>query len=97
MIGGKPGVASRQGEKRDQAAAISIGHHAAVRAVARRLRLESAQSEEIMQEPGPFVDHSTIHRWVIKLVPVLEEAFRKRNRKRGIGAVVKSWRLDEPI
>jgi putative transposase len=53
--------------------------------------------EEIMQEPGPFVDHSTIHRWVIKLVPVLEEAFRKRNRKRGIGAVVKSWRLDEPI
>src|ERR1035441_8172296 len=51
--------------------------------------------EEIMQERGLFIDHSTIHRWVIKLVPVLEEAFRKRKRKRGLGAVGKSWRLDE--
>jgi putative transposase len=54
--------------------------------------------EEIMQERGVrgvFVDHSTIHRWVIKLVPVLKEAFRKRKRKRGIGAVGKSRRLDE--
>src|ERR1039457_4163417 len=51
--------------------------------------------EEMMQERGVFVDHSTIHRWVVKLVPVLEEAFRKRKRKRGIGAVGKSWRLDE--
>jgi putative transposase len=51
--------------------------------------------EEMMQERGVFVDHSTIHRWIIKLVPVLEEAFRKRKRKRGIGAVGKSWRLDE--
>ena len=51
--------------------------------------------EEMMQERGLFVDHSTIHRWVIKLVPVLQEAFRKRKRKRGIGAIGKSWRLDE--
>src|ERR1035438_7157815 len=51
--------------------------------------------EEMMQERGLVVDHSTIHRWVIKLVPVLQEAFRKRKRKRGIGAVGKSWRLDE--
>src|SRR5664279_1348945 len=51
--------------------------------------------EEMMQERGLFVDHSTIHRWLIKLVPVLEEAFRIRKRKRGIGAVGKSWRLDE--
>src|ERR1700686_399126 len=51
--------------------------------------------EEIMQERGLFVDHSTIHRWIIKLTPVLEEAFRKRKRKRGIGSVGKSWRLDE--
>jgi hypothetical protein len=27
--------------------------------------------EEMMQECGVFVDHSTIHRWLIKLVPVL--------------------------
>jgi putative transposase len=51
--------------------------------------------EEMMRERGLFVDHSTIHRWVMKLIPVLEEAFRKRKRKRGIGAVGKSWRLDE--
>ena len=51
--------------------------------------------EEMMQERGLFVDHSTIQRWVIKLVPVLQEAFRKRKRKQGIGAVGKSWRLDE--
>jgi len=51
--------------------------------------------EEMMQERGVFVDHSTIHRWVIKLTPVLEDAFRKRKRKRGIGAVGDSWRLDE--
>jgi len=51
--------------------------------------------EEMMQERGAFVDHSTIHRWVVKLVPVLERALRKRKRKRGIGAVGKSWRLDE--
>jgi transposase-like protein len=25
--------------------------------------------EEMMQERGVFVDHSTIHRWVIKLTP----------------------------
>jgi putative transposase len=53
--------------------------------------------EEMMQERGVFVDHSTIHRWLIKLVPVLEEAFRKRKRKRGIGAVGKSWKLDESV
>jgi len=51
--------------------------------------------EEMMQERGVFVDHSTIHRWILKLTPVLEDAFRKRKRKRGIGAVGKSWRMDE--
>lgn len=51
--------------------------------------------EEMMQERGVSVDHSTIHRWIIKLTPVLEEVFRKRKRRRGIGAVGKSWRLDE--
>jgi len=51
--------------------------------------------EEMMLERGVFVDHSTIHRWVLKLTPVLEEAFRKRKRKRGVGSVSDSWRLDE--
>src|ERR1700677_175726 len=51
--------------------------------------------EEMMQERGVSIDHSTIHRWISKLTPVLEEAFRKRKRKRGVGAVGDSWRLDE--
>jgi predicted RNase H-like nuclease (RuvC/YqgF family) len=42
--------------------------------------------EEMMQERGVFVDHSTIHRWIIKLTPVLEEAFRKRKRRRAASA-----------
>src|ERR1035438_2660773 len=44
VIGGKPCVAYGQCEKRDQAAAISIGHHAAMRQVVHRLPVESAQS-----------------------------------------------------
>jgi putative transposase len=51
--------------------------------------------EEMMQERGITVDHSTVHRWVIKLTPVLETAFRKRKKKHGRGGVSDSWRLDE--
>lgn len=46
--------------------------------------------EEMMQERRVFVDHSTVHRWALKLLPVLEAVFRKRKRPVG-----KSWRLDE--
>ena len=46
--------------------------------------------EEMMAERGIAVDHSTVHRWVIKLVPLLEKTFRKHKR-----AVGKSWRMDE--
>ncbi|KVN38744.1 integrase, partial [Burkholderia ubonensis] len=46
--------------------------------------------EEMMAERGVSVDHSTVHRWAIKLLPVLEKAFRQR--KRSVG---KSWRMDE--
>ncbi|MGC3029255.1 IS6 family transposase [Burkholderia sp. DN3021] len=46
--------------------------------------------EEMMAERGVSVDHSTVHRWVIKLLPVLEKAFRRRKRPVG-----KSWRMDE--
>ena len=51
--------------------------------------------EEMMHERGVPVDHSTIHRWIIKLTPVLEKAFRRHKRKRGFGAVGTSWRMDE--
>ena len=46
--------------------------------------------EEMMQERGVFVDHSTVHRWAIKMVPVLAAIFR--SRKRPVGS---SWRMDE--
>jgi putative transposase len=51
--------------------------------------------EEMMQERGITVDHSTVHRWVIKLTPILEATFRKRKKKHGRGGVCDSWRLDE--
>ena len=33
--------------------------------------------EEMMSERGIVVDHSTLHRWVIRLVPLLDKAFRR--------------------
>jgi len=32
--------------------------------------------EEMMAERGIEVDHSSVHRWLIKLLPVFEKAFR---------------------
>jgi putative transposase len=46
--------------------------------------------EEMMAERGVFVDHATIHRWALKIVPVLVKVFRGRERRVG-----KSWRMDE--
>ena len=46
--------------------------------------------EEMMHERGVTLDHSTIHRWTLRLMPVLERTFRKRK-----AIVGKSWRMDE--
>ncbi|WP_121317670.1 IS6 family transposase [Paraburkholderia sp. RAU2J] len=46
--------------------------------------------EEMMAERGMAVDHSTVLRWAIKLLPVLEKAFRRCKRPVG-----KNWRMDE--
>src|SRR5450759_4665677 len=48
--------------------------------------------EEMMQERGVFVDHPTVHRWGIKMVPVLAAVFRRRKRAVGL-----SWRMDESV
>ena len=48
------------------------------------------QLEEMMQERGVEVDHSSLNRWVLRFTPLLEQAFRKRKR-----AVGTSWRVDE--
>ncbi len=46
--------------------------------------------EEMMEERGVSVDHSTVNRWAIKFFPLLEKIFRKH--KRAVGG---SWRMDE--
>ena len=46
--------------------------------------------EHMMAERGISVDHSTVHRWALKLLPVLEKAFRRCKRPVG-----RSWRMDE--
>ena len=46
--------------------------------------------EEMMQERGVSVDHSTVNRWAIRFLPLLEKVFRKHKRPVGV-----SWRMDE--
>ncbi|PTQ86091.1 transposase-like protein [Nitrosomonas ureae] len=43
-----------------------------------------------MEERGVTVDHSTVSRWAIRFLPLLEKIFRKY--KRPVGG---SWRMDE--
>jgi transposase-like protein len=52
--------------------------------------LSTRHVEELMEERGVEVDHSTINRWVIKYSPLLEAAFHRRKRP-----VWVSWRMDE--
>src|SRR5438094_6957556 len=52
--------------------------------------LSTRHVEELMEERGVEVDHSTINRWVIKYSPQLEEAFHRRKRP-----VWVSLRMDE--
>jgi putative transposase len=46
--------------------------------------------EEMMAERGIGVDHSTIHRWVVRFSPVLVKSFNLRKR-----AVTGKWYADE--
>ncbi|MDH6232249.1 hypothetical protein M2281_002847 [Mesorhizobium soli] len=46
--------------------------------------------EEMMAERGIRVDHSTIHRWVVRFSPLLLEGFNQRKR-----AVTDKWHVDE--
>jgi transposase-like protein len=46
--------------------------------------------EETMAERGVEVDHATIHRWAVKILPVLASVLRRR--KRPVGP---SWRMYE--
>jgi transposase-like protein len=44
----------------------------------------------MMQELCVFGDHSTVHRWALKILPDMALIFRRR--KRPVGS---SWRMDE--
>jgi len=46
--------------------------------------------EEIMEERGVSVDHSSINRWAVRFLPLIEKMARKH--KRPVGG---SWRMDE--
>lgn len=46
--------------------------------------------EEIMEERGVSVDHSSINRWAVRFLPLIEKMAREH--KRPVGC---SWRMDE--
>ena len=46
--------------------------------------------EEMMAERGVVVDHTTVHRWAVKMLPVLSLMLRRHKRPVGL-----SWRMDE--
>jgi len=46
--------------------------------------------EEMMEERGVSVDHSSINRWAIRFLPLIEKMARKHKRRVG-----GSWRMDE--
>ena len=46
--------------------------------------------EELMDERGVQIDHSSVQRWVATYAPQLEQAFRSRKK-----AVGRSWCMDE--
>ncbi len=46
--------------------------------------------EEMMAKRGITVDHFTLQRWVIRMVPLLDKAFRRHKH-----AVGRRWRMDE--
>ena len=52
--------------------------------------ISDRQLEEMRGERGVGVDHSTLHRWVIKYAPEVEKVFRRLQRPGG-----RSWRLEE--
>ena len=55
-----------------------------------RYPLSYRNLEEMMAERGVVVDHSTIHRWVLKFAPELDKRVRPH-----LGLTNDSWRVDE--
>ena len=55
-----------------------------------RYPISYRQLEEMMEERGIKVDHSSINRWVLKFTPQLEAQYRKRKKPTS-----DSWRCGE--
>ena len=55
-----------------------------------RFSLSYRDLEEMAHIRGAVVDHSTLQRWIIRFVPLLDKQVRKR--KKTVGS---SWRMDE--
>jgi putative transposase len=55
-----------------------------------RFSLSYRDLEEMASIRGAKIDHATLQRWVIKFVPLIDTAVRKRKRPVG-----NSWRMDE--
>jgi len=49
------------------------------------------QLEEMREERGVEVDHSTLNRWVVKYVPLLDQQFRTRKCLVGWSARAGDW------
>jgi len=55
-----------------------------------RFSLSYRELEELAYIRGAVIDHSTLQRWIIKFVPLIDKQVRKR--KKTVGS---SWRMDE--
>jgi len=55
-----------------------------------RFSLSYRELEEIAYLRGISIDHSTLQRWIMKFVPIIDIQVRKR--KKPVGT---SWRMDE--
>ncbi|WP_264376282.1 MULTISPECIES: IS6 family transposase [unclassified Wolbachia] len=55
-----------------------------------RFSLSYRDLEEMLSIRGAKIDHATLQRWVIRFVPLIDEAVRKRKKQVG-----SSWRMDE--
>jgi hypothetical protein len=61
----------------DQRNALSAGNHPGCIRWYVAYPLSYRHLEEMMQERGVIVDHSTINRWAVRFFAVLEKVFRK--------------------
>lgn len=52
--------------------------------------LSLSHTQKMMAERRAPVDHASVHRWAIKMLPVLAAGLRRRKRPVGV-----SWRMDE--